>query len=1299
MKIARSGSTRAKKGAKWKKGQACSSNPTRRKFRDAVGTGTFNNIIKESCLTAAALNQHDANYSLSTLDSFFQKSVGPKEADTDDKNDLVHEVDEVRTVASTWATEFSACSNMSFSRLITNWDPSSALHKEMLVVLAAVTEVIREQGGQETESEYLGAFLTSLTTLESDMSVTATVALTNIVIKRVPPSLIRQRFSDISQVVWALLTRYAESDHNAILCSLLNIGSFVCRQLDISHWTSENALKKSETCRLFNAIIVFVTHSKPRVRRAAQKNICNLMRSSSDHPSAVLCGAYVNDRLEEFRRSGNTVSLLHILTFLSHGLPLLPSKNIKTLAESVLKAMTLGEPLVVIQGMTTISNMFMYETTQLVIRPDLNAKLVNALYDFQPGLGDPQPLIAWLMAMRSALVHLHKADVALFAMNVGKFISVSLRVFLCESDAVRTVTEKVVIELLQLCGSIENEMKTPKPNGSQQTPAEKIVVALEGTLKYQFHLAWPNVLAVWGVAFSSLAKVLPERLSESVPTLADLRELDNFEYGMHLDHTVGAAVRALGPQRVLEKVPLNITGVEDDPNFPRSWLMPVLRDNIKETELKFFIEYFFPLTGNLSRAEALAKQAGKKHMEIAYRVLGNQVWSLLPAFCTRTADVQETFPKVAQTLGILLTARPERRLSVLSALRKLITTSTAPDVIGRFSKNYLPILCNLYIKKMEAERLSVYETIRAFVTVSEKELCCTMFNTAMEKSKTAEGEDADFVKIAVADIARALLPKVTEVEGELLYDHCVANLRSGVRRQQKKAYLILEDLFRAECCRQLVERKLDEIQKLLVTSALKVATASKAPRLRCLRSVLAGLSSPNQQFVVAVIPEAVLCCRESAAKVKQAALEVVVECADALQRWSIPNAFGQYISLLMGGLAGSPTSISASITAIGYCIRHFREQLQESEELLRQLVEAVCTLVVSPSREIVKAALDFIKGIFTLVEMSQLAKFADLIISRVCGMMTDDCANHFRLKVKGILIRFVRRFGYDLVFRMVPDSHYKVLSNIRKLENRRRKGRSMASGSGGSDSEEEDGDAKTRQSHRSRRGDTFDDMLGSDSDSNGNKEDDETESQAQQERRKKKCGAWLKEGDEEIVDLMDPSAMRNISTTDPEKYKQKLAKKLTPKQAAEKAGFKISDDGKLIITKEMIEKDNPRGKKRNREAEPEDSDLEDIDNLLGALSGYAKSSRTKSLKSVTSHKSTKSVKSSMSAGSEYRSKKAKGDVKSKKQKYDPYAYIPMNRMALNKRKRARMSGQYKNIVKGATKGARKGHKQRPRTEH
>ena len=58
---------------------------------------------------------------------------------------------------------------------------------------------------------------------------------------------------------------------------------------------------------------------------------------------------------------------------------------------------------------------------------------------------------------------------------------------------------------------------------------------------------------------------------------------------------------------------------------------------------------------------------------------------------------------------------------------------------------------------------------------------------------------------------------------------------------------------------------------------------------------------------------------------------------------------------------------------------------------------------------------------------------------------------------------------------------------------------------------------------------------------------------------------------------------------------------------------------------------------------------------------------------------------------------AKGDVK-KKGVPDPYAYIPLDRQKLNRRKKAKLSGQFKHIVGGAVKGslagARKRHKKR-----
>lgn len=49
--------------------------------------------------------------------------------------------------------------HFAMNRLLKGFCPSSALHKEMLAVLAAITEVIKTSGGKETTVEYLGALV------------------------------------------------------------------------------------------------------------------------------------------------------------------------------------------------------------------------------------------------------------------------------------------------------------------------------------------------------------------------------------------------------------------------------------------------------------------------------------------------------------------------------------------------------------------------------------------------------------------------------------------------------------------------------------------------------------------------------------------------------------------------------------------------------------------------------------------------------------------------------------------------------------------------------------------------------------------------------------------------------------------------------------------------------------------------------------------------------------------------------------------------------------------------------------
>lgn len=146
------------------------------------------------------------------------------------------------------------------------------------------------------------------------------------------------------------------------------------------------------------------------------------------------------------------------------------------------------------------------------------------------------------------------------------------------------------------------------------------------------------------------------------------------------------------------------------------------------------------------------------------------------------------------------------------------------------------------------------------------------------------------------------------------------------------------------------------------------------------------------------------------------------------------------------------------------------------------------------------------------------------------------------------------------------------------------------------------------------------------------------------------------------------------------------------------------DDNKKVITENSDSDDeaseNARAKKLKRKA---NSSISQVSGVTGASSKYVAGGKgihrplngTASVRSGYTNGTSKTDFSSKSTahGSEYRSKKSKGDIK-KKGSLDPYAYIPLSRNSLNKRKRAKNIGQFKNIVQAAQKGAAAGSKRR-----
>ncbi|XP_068987519.1 RRP12-like protein isoform X3 [Bombus flavifrons] len=303
-----------------------------------------------------------------------------------------------------------------------------------------------------------------------------------------------------------------------------------------------------------------------------------------------------------------------------------------------------------------------------------------------------------------------------------------------------------------------------------------------------------------------------------------------------------------------------------------------------------------------------------------------------------------------------------------------------------------------------------------------------------------------------------------------------------------------------------------------------------------------------------------------------------------------------------------------------------------------------------------------------------------LLIDALCAM-NDDCHRHFRQKVRDILVKLIRKYGMETISGMIPVSNamlHKRLRNMNKAEEAKKKKRELRKLKKQENDEDTEFNAK-------RKPKSMEEIL-ADSDDEFVEDMDNEESRKRKKRTSRK-EAWIYEN-EEIVDLVDPAAARNISTTQP-------TVAINSKIAAIKRKdreFKTTSDGRLIITVDNEKDNEPEPKRKKKSAILLHSDSEDDyeDDVQSVAMSQA---MDKKPGGSGIHRPLKKSRTEYIPGAEYKASKAGGDVK-RKGKPDPYAYVPLSRAALNKRKKKQNASKFQNIIKGAKKGAKIGMKQR-----
>lgn len=654
--------------------------------------------------------------------------------------------------------------------------------------------------------------------------------------------------------------------------------------------------------------------------------------------------------------------------------------------------------------------------------------------------------------------------------------------------------------------------------------------------------------------------------------------------------------------------------------------------------------------------------------------------------------------------------------------RDVLTHTLAP-----LAKHLLPVLYNLAAMPHE-KKDAVFEAIAQYASIAEPELLNQTFKTVLRKllehtmaiaarkqaaeadqqKPLAEGETMDETatptKHAIShqelqrahlltDIVYALCahsaPQLSAENLSYLYKIVQNQLGSEAEdgmdaSLQKKLYKILAVLialpgFFDERWRELVP----ELQEAAVT----LQPAALKPRLACIRLVLLHLPSLmlKDKAALAVLPsflgEVILASKETSARTRDLAFEVLVDLGrkmvqvqdekrDANAGASSKDLFGslqnansdqpmlaEYIYMLAGGLAGSSAHMqSASVLCLARLLYEFKSILGGGA-IVQNLLATVLPFFESKSRELIKSLLAFVKVCILTFPLGTLEAQAPAIV----GGLVLWCAEkkqRFKLKIKIMFEILMKKLGVEAVRALVPEQHTALVEHIRKTKEREKRQKTEAwqarKGAKGADAED-DG-----VSHRQLQ--DYDSIMRSEADVD--MDDGSVPAAGKKSRSSKDANAmWIRESD---VDFMDPSVVSKVSSSNPA---------ADVVRGPAQFGHGVSQDaatGKMRIADSAAS-----------------SSMIDIEALDGDIKTKQREKRKRAADAEEEEESSAGVKRQQLPGAQFRSTKARGDMKRRGQ-MDPYAFLPLDPMAMNKRKKFTAQRRLESIVTAAKVGSQTG---------
>lgn len=1204
-------------------------------------------------------------------------------------------------------------------------------HQHLCAVIGAMSQGLKDQNQPLSPLAYFGATCSSLDRVsgESDTSghvIDSLLTILSMLIPRIPNPVLKKKFEYLSELVIRVLRSQS-----------INPGGTAFGLKCVSHLLIvRGSVSWTDVSQLYGLLLNHVTDDRPKVRR--QSHVClrdvlmSFQRTAMLAPASeaianiferfLLLAGGSNSSPSEGPKGAQEV--LYILDALRDCLPHMSLKSSTNILKYFKSLLELHQPLVTRRITDSLNVLCLNPTGEVSAEMllDLLGSLAISISANETS-ADSMTFTARLLDVGMKKIYLLNRQICVAKIPV--VFSALGDIMVSEHEEPLFVAMEALKSLIQTCideslikQGVDQIMENTKMGSRRSGPTiiEKVCATVESLLDYRYGSVWDMSFQVVSTMFDKLGDSSSYLLRKTLMSLADMQKLpdEDFPYRKQLHECIGSALIAMGPETFLSLLPLKLEAQDlADANV---WLFPILKQYTVGAHLGFFTESILDMVGFVKHKSAMLEQEGRIHSARSVDGLVYSLWCLLPSFCNYPLDTAESFKDLEKALCGSLVEEPDFRGLICSSLQILIKQNKkilegSGDVSGNevsiprqralahYTKQVatnnlnalmssaheiMSVLSKIFLKTLKDDGGLLQSTIGEFASISDKDVVTRLFKATMQnllkvtqeagkaqKSRNSKLMEIDnsstenslsLVRAQLFDLAVSLLPGLNPKETDLLFVAIEPALKDSDGLIQKKAYKVLSIILQNS--EGFISRKLEELLNLMIEVLPSCHFPAKRHRLSCLYFLIVYVSKDESEerrhdTVTSFLTEIILSLKEANKKTRNKAYDIIVQighaCGDEDRGGKKENLL-QFFNMVAGGLAGeTPHMISAAVKGLARLAYEFADLVSSAYNVL----PSTLLLLQRKNREIIKANLGLLK---VLVAKSQAESLQAHLRSVVEGLLNwqDSTKNHFKAKVKLLLGMLVKKCGLDAVKAVMPEEHMKLLTNIRKIKERRdrklaanieetRSYRSKATTSrlsrwnhtnifsdfGDEENDNSDSelmDAKTVSGRHTKNSSMF-----------------KSKASTLRSKRMRKAAKSLPEDafdqlDDEPLDLLD-------------RQKTRSALRSSEQQKTESDDeLEIDDEGRLIIRE--------GGKKPKREM-PSDPDS-DVRSQAG------------SHLSVNSRKAQKRRKTSESGwantGAEYASKKAAGDVK-RKDKFEPYAYWPLDRKMVSRRPEQRAAAR------------------------